>query len=76
MINQEELAICRRRSHTVHATTRGWLQCEACGMWLREMRTTEEREDTPPMDEIDPALRTKWSLDAAERAAKKKARPE
>ena len=27
------------------------VQCEACGMWLREKRVIEEREDTPPEEE-------------------------
>jgi hypothetical protein len=54
LINQEELAICRRRGHNTpvlrHAY--GWVQCEQCGMWLREVTTLEEREDDPPAAEI------------------------
>lgn len=29
----------------------GWTQCKWCGMWLREVRKTEEREDDPPEDD-------------------------
>lgn len=51
-INQDELAICRRRGHAVTATfSRGWIQCTACGMWIREVRTLEEREAIPPLDQ-------------------------
>ena len=52
MVDQEELAICRRRGHKAHVTDLGWAQCDACGMWLREKRTLEEREDEPSEDEL------------------------
>ena len=58
MINEDELAICRRRRHEVRPTTRGWTQCPACGMWLREKVIIEERLDEPPEDELDPGIRT------------------
>jgi hypothetical protein len=48
MINQEELAICRRRGHTTSSLFGYWVQCAACGMWIREVRTIEESEETPP----------------------------
>lgn len=52
MIDPVELAICRRRGHDDKLfPLRGWAQCRWCGMWLREVRTFEEREDTPPEDE-------------------------
>ena len=57
MINREELAMCRRRGHDPQAVVNmsdGWRQCKWCGMWLREVRTLEEREDEPPEDEQDP----------------------
>lgn len=55
MINPEELAICKRRGHELaHTWGRRWKQCKWCGMWLREVRTIEEREDEPPKDEQDP----------------------
>ena len=51
MVNQEELAICRRRGHDVlhWSSDRLWHQCTACGMWVREK--IEEREDEPPKKE-------------------------
>jgi hypothetical protein len=54
MINQEELTICRRRGHAIKVLQENWKQCDACRMWVREVRTTEEREDTPPENEFDP----------------------
>lgn len=55
MVNQEELAICKRRGHSVNlrllTSEGGWNQCEWCGLWLREVRTVEEREDDPPEPE-------------------------
>ena len=53
-INQEELAICRRRGHVGRISDHGWNKCSFCGMWMREVRHIEEREDEPPEDEIDP----------------------
>lgn len=48
VVNQEELAICKRRGHEVRLLYSGcgWEQCSACGMWLREMRNLEESEDS------------------------------
>jgi hypothetical protein len=56
MIQPDELAICKRRGHafddgagsTLH---QGWVQCKWCGMWVREIRTREERADDPPVEE-------------------------
>jgi hypothetical protein len=31
----------------------GRLQCEDCGMWIREKRLIEEREEEPPEEELD-----------------------
>jgi hypothetical protein len=58
MINPEELAICKRRGHKTpgRMIDHGWMQCEDCGMWLRERIVREEREDAPPEDEIDPLV--------------------
>jgi hypothetical protein len=51
-VNQDELAICRRRGHAPFLRgLRGWTQCEWCGMWLREKTIVEEREDDPPESE-------------------------
>ena len=47
MIDPEELAICKRREHRL-VMDEGWSPCELCGLWLREKRTIEEREDEPP----------------------------
>lgn len=37
----EELAIRRRTGHAVNLMSEVWMQCKACGMWVREMITTE-----------------------------------
>jgi hypothetical protein len=63
MANQEELAICRRRGHNTDCSLKkGWAQCTWCGIWLRQIETTEEREDTPPVNEQNElmALRKKY----------------
>jgi len=50
MINRKELAICKRRGHDAGVWLhQGWVQCKWCEAWLREVRTIEEREDTPPV---------------------------
>ena len=54
MVNKKELAICKRRGHGVPALGAGWAQCKWCGLWLREVRSMEEREDAPPVDEQNP----------------------
>jgi hypothetical protein len=54
MINQEELAICKRRGHKISLPTAPngkWSPCDYCGVWLREVRTIEERGDEPPAEE-------------------------
>jgi hypothetical protein len=61
--NSEEVAICKRRGH--EASSLGilyhglWSQCKWCGLWLREVRQIEQREDAPPVEEQAP---TKVSL--------------
>lgn len=59
MINREELTVCRRRGHDVISVglRQAWTQCRWCGMWLREVVTMEEREDTPPESEQSPFSR-------------------
>ncbi len=61
MIGRDELAICKRRGHDALGLgiREGWSQCKWCGIWLREVRTIEEREDDPPADEQDPLGRIK-----------------
>jgi len=55
MIDQEELTVCRRRGHDASTGLfPGWTQCKWCGMWIREVRTLEEREETPPESEQNP----------------------
>jgi hypothetical protein len=66
MVNQEELALCKRRSHTVDPSVRGWRQCTSCGMWVREKYVIEEREDEPPSEEIDPLEKMKRRVGPAE----------
>jgi hypothetical protein len=56
MIDPEELAICKRRGHSP-VIGEGWSPCGWCGLWLREKRTIEEREDAPPRDERDSTSR-------------------
>lgn len=51
MINPQELKICKERGHQVTSLDEDWLPCLACGMWVREVRTIEEREDEPPVSE-------------------------
>jgi hypothetical protein len=52
MIDPAELAICRRRGHSTKANDLNkWEQCQWCKMWLRQVKTTEEREDEPPAAE-------------------------
>ena len=63
MINEDELAVCKRRGHDVFwGLHEGWVQCKWCGVWLREIRTMEEREDEPPEDEKSPAQRMRRTL--------------
>src|ERR1700693_914104 len=56
MIKTKELVICRRRGHDFGNLGLGkhWSQCKWCGMWARQIRTTEEREDEPPAADQDP----------------------
>lgn len=52
MIDANELAVCKRRGHDAGLGMRvAWAQCKWCGTWLREVRTIEEREETPPKDQ-------------------------
>ena len=55
MVNRDELAICKRRGHDgLVGFGDGWTRCKWCGLWLRAVRTIEEREDEPPKDEQNP----------------------
>ena len=60
-VNEEELAICRRRRHNLGnariSLAAGWAQCKSCGMWLRKVCTLQEREADPPAAEINKLLR-------------------
>ncbi len=63
MINTDELAICKRRGHDAGFNLNaGWVQCNWCGTWLREVRTIEEREDEPPEDEQNPLRKLRRGL--------------
>jgi hypothetical protein len=63
MINADELAVCRRRGHDGSPVYGGgWSQCGWCGIWRREVRTFEEREDEPPEDQMAPRVRTARQL--------------
>jgi hypothetical protein len=60
VINYQELATCVRRGHDANtALGAGWVKCRWCGMWLREVKAIEEREDTPPREEQDLLSRLK-----------------
>ena len=64
MINAEELAVCKQRGHHSDIGLRsGWVQCKWCGMWLREIRTMQEREDDPPMSERNSLVELRQKLD-------------
>jgi hypothetical protein len=52
VINRKEVAICKRRGHKVSLWDGRWSQCQYCGLWLREVKTIEEREDEPPEAEL------------------------
>lgn len=54
MINADELSICKRRGHDAGFLGKDWTQCKWCGMWLREVRTIEERAEEPPKDQQSP----------------------
>jgi len=55
MINQKAYAICKERGHSSDlVTAEYWNRCKWCGVWLREVRTIEEREDDPPEDGQSP----------------------
>jgi len=67
MVNPEELAICKRRGHEPPGFDELWHRCKWCGIWVRVVRTLEEREDDPPDDEKSP-------LDALDDLGKKRNR--
>lgn len=69
MINAEELAICRLRGHKTPLLTpgRGWIQCEKCGIWVRIVTATEEREEEPPEGELDLSVISARILDGVQR---------
>jgi len=54
MIDPKELAICKRRGHEEVGLSGRWKKCKWCGMWVRDVRTIEERDSEPPKDEQDP----------------------
>jgi len=62
MINTAELVICKRRGHDTPGLSFGyWEQCKFCKMWIREVRTIEEREDEPPASDRSPLSRARPS---------------
>lgn len=74
MINRKELAICKRRGHAggVHE---GWTQCKWCKIWLREVRTIEEREDEPPEEELDIRVKSERHLKQIKASSPRSKRP-
>lgn len=66
VLDHEQLAVCRRRGH--ERPFRGeWSQCRWCGLWLRERRQIEEREDEPPENELSPDVQAQRALADIER---------
>ena len=54
-VNQEELAICRRRGHDFRAVNGPqWARCRWCGAWVRTVSRVEECDEQPPDSERDP----------------------
>lgn len=51
MVDREQLAICKDRGHNMTVLDSMWLQCRSCGMWVKETRVIEEREDEPSAGE-------------------------
>ena len=59
-VNYPEYEICKRRGHKPMAlSTEMWTQCVWCGVWLREKRIFEERDNAPPENERSPFDRSK-----------------
>ena len=54
MFNPEEAEICRRRGHSEHPHEKRWSECQWCGIFYREVRNAEEREEEPPAKEQHP----------------------
>ena len=81
MVNQEELAICRRRGHDLRPRVGdGFEPCPKCGMWIRDVITREEREEEPPEAELSRGFVTDRRLAAllaaeGNRNARKRDRP-
>jgi hypothetical protein len=57
MVDQNELAICKRRGHA-GLRHDGWVQCAWCGSWIREIRKIEESDVEPPAEEVNPDVKT------------------
>ena len=53
-IDAKQLEICKQRGHDTGYLGTDWSQCKWCRMWLREVRTIEERRDAPPAEEQSP----------------------
>jgi len=55
MVDAEEIGTRGRRGHDLGpGLGKGWQKCNWCGTWVRQIQTTEEREDEPPEDDQDP----------------------
>jgi hypothetical protein len=66
-LSTAELAICRRRGHSIWAG-KEWSKCSFCGYWIRENLTRKEREDEPPIDEMSLGTQNDHALDQLERS--------
>lgn len=67
-MNRREYIICDKRGHDPRPGT-GWTQCKWCGIWLREVRTVEEREDTPPEAELNEFLKIRQRVERLQQEA-------
>lgn len=53
-VDAKELEICRQRGHDIPFLGASWSKCKWCHMWVREVRTVEERADPPDAKEQNP----------------------
>ena len=58
-IDEAALKICQQRGHEAGLLGNTWSQCRWCGMWIREIKTIEERRDEPPLADQNPLIRAR-----------------
>src|ERR1700722_14502687 len=57
VFNPEEAEICKRRGHSEYPDEKRGSECNFCGTFYREVRSVEERDEEPPIDEQYPRLK-------------------